>query len=55
MYYCLQCNDPCEYEHCCRCEDDPAMLYVEHPGFTSDAEIQNEIDTENFWYEYDQR
>jgi hypothetical protein len=27
----------------------------EHPGFISSAEIDNEIQTENFWYEYDQR
>jgi hypothetical protein len=27
----------------------------EHPGFISSAEIESEIQTENFWYEYDQR
>ena len=54
-YYCLQCNDQCDFEWCDRCENDPAMENVEHPGFTSDAEIQQEIDSENYWEEYDPR
>ena len=55
-FYCLQCNADCgPFEHCCACEDNPATENVEHPGFTSSAEIQQEIDAEDFWYEYDQR
>ena len=55
-FYCLECDADCgSFEHCCACEDNPAMENRKHPGFISSAEIENEIQTENFWYEYDQR
>jgi len=55
-FYCLQCDADCgPFKHCCACEDNPEMQNVQHPGFTSSAEIQQEIDAEDFWYEYDQR
>jgi len=55
-YYCIECDADCgEYRHCCACEDNPAMENVEHPGFVSSSEIDNEIAAENFWYEYDER
>jgi hypothetical protein len=53
-FYCLQCDADCgPFEHCCACEDNPEMQNVAHPGFASSAEIQQEIDAEDFWYEYD--
>ena len=52
-FYCLQCGANCgEYNHCCRCEDDPAMEGKPHPGCVSDAEIAAEIQAEEFWEDY---
>jgi hypothetical protein len=55
MFYCLECNESCEYEYCSVCEQNPMFESQPHAGFTSDAEIQQEIDAENFWCEYDSR
>jgi hypothetical protein len=55
-FYCLECDADCgQYQYCSACEDNPEMENREHPGFISSAEIESEIQTENFWYEYDQR
>lgn len=52
-YFCLECDADCgPYKHCCHCEDNPDMLYKEHPGFISSAEIENEIQEEEFWNDY---
>lgn len=55
IYYCLECDAKCYSQFCDACESNPKFETQEHPGFVSQAEIQNEIDTENFWYEYDER
>ena len=55
-FYCLECNaDCCEYKYCSTCEENPEFETREHPGFISSGEIENEIQEENFWYEYDER
>lgn len=55
-FYCLECSADCgEYKYCSTCEENPEFETREHPGFISSGEIENEIQEENFWYEYDER